>query len=79
MSKLLTKHEIARLTGAGVNNTEEQKRVLDANKIPYVLKKDKSPALTWDMVNQATLARSTSKPTLPGANLPEGFNLGAAN
>ncbi|AWF80515.1 hypothetical protein BTJ40_06660 [Microbulbifer sp. A4B17] len=46
MGNLLTKHEISRLTGAGADNAEEQKRVLDANRIPYVLKKDRSPALT---------------------------------
>ncbi|WP_444893462.1 hypothetical protein ACJJIE_02695 [Microbulbifer sp. TRSA001] len=79
MGNLLTKHEIARLTGAGAENAEEQKRILDANRIPYVLKKDRSPALTWEMVNQAILARGASKPDLTGVNLPPGFNLGAAS
>ncbi|USD19994.1 DUF4224 domain-containing protein [Microbulbifer variabilis] len=79
MGNLLTKHEIARLTGAGAENAEEQKRILDANRIPYVLKKDRSPALTWEMVNQAILARGASKPDLAGVNLPPGFNLGAAS
>ncbi|BBM03960.1 DUF4224 domain-containing protein [Microbulbifer sp. GL-2] len=79
MGNLLTKHEIARLTGAAAENAEEQKRILDANRIPYVLKKDRSPALTWEMVNQATLARGATKSGSPGVNLPPGFNLGAAS
>ncbi|WP_444893407.1 DUF4224 domain-containing protein [Microbulbifer sp. TRSA001] len=78
MSKLLTKTEIGRLTGVGADNIEEQKRILEANRIPYVRRKDGSPALTWEMVNQATLSRGESKPNASGINLPAGFNLGAA-
>ncbi|WP_444890012.1 DUF4224 domain-containing protein [Microbulbifer sp. DLAB2-AA] len=79
MSKLLSKSEIGRLTGAGAENIEEQKRILEANRIPYVRRKDGSPALTWEMVNQATLTRGNSKPSPSGINLPVGFNLGAAS
>ncbi|WP_444931545.1 DUF4224 domain-containing protein [Microbulbifer sp. SSSA002] len=79
MSKLLTKTEIGRLTGVGADNIEGQKQILEANRIPYVRRKDGSPALTWEMVNQATLSRGANKPGTPGINLPTGFNLGAAS
>ncbi|MFA0812958.1 DUF4224 domain-containing protein [Microbulbifer epialgicus] len=79
MSKLLTKQEIGRLTGAPASSARAQMEVLDANRIPYVRRKDGSPALTWEMVNQATLTRNTSKRTSAGANLPTGFNLDAIN
>lgn len=79
MSQLLTKSEIAKLTGAPINNPEAQKQVLDANRIPYVRRRDGSPALTWDIVNQAVLARGASKTVAGGANLPPGFNLPGAN
>ncbi|WP_043316633.1 DUF4224 domain-containing protein [Microbulbifer sp. HZ11] len=79
MSKLLTKTEIARLTGAPVDNPEAQKQVLDANRVPYFRRKDGSPALTWDVVNQALLARGASTPAANGANLPPGFKLPQAS
>ncbi|QFT54571.1 DUF4224 domain-containing protein [Microbulbifer sp. THAF38] len=67
------------MTGAPVGNMEAQKQTLEANRIPYVSRKDGSPALTWEMVNQATLARGALKLSPTGSNLPEGFNLGAAS
>lgn len=75
MNNLLTKAEIAKLTGAPMNNPEAQKQVLDANRIPYVRRRDGYPALTWDVVTQAVLARSTSS----DVTLPPGFNLARAS
>lgn len=75
MSKLLTKAEIAKLTGAPINNPEAQKQILDANRIPYVRRRDGYPALTWDVVTQALLARGASATTPGGATLPAGFKL----
>ncbi|WP_346839779.1 DUF4224 domain-containing protein [Microbulbifer sp. SAOS-129_SWC] len=79
MSNLLTKAEIARLTGAPADNPEAQKQVLDANRIPYVRRRDGRPALTWDMVNQAALARVNSTPAANGSTLPSGFKLPIAS
>jgi len=80
MSKLLTKQEIGKLTGAGAENAEEQKRILDKNRIPYVTKKDRSPALTWEMVNQAKLMQ-INIPNSGGntPQLPLGVNMSAIN
>ncbi|WP_444921861.1 hypothetical protein ACJJID_05730 [Microbulbifer sp. CnH-101-G] len=66
------------MTGASVGKVEALKQILDANRIPYICRKDGSPALTWEIVNQATLARGTSKLSPASSNLPEGFILGAA-
>lgn len=79
MSNLLTKTELARLTGAPADNPEAQKQILDANRIPYVRRRDGSPAVTWDIVNQATLARGVSTPAARGANLPAKFKLPRAS
>ncbi|WP_444884538.1 hypothetical protein [Microbulbifer sp. PSTR4-B] len=80
MSKLLTKYEIGKLTGVGAENIEEQKRVLDSNRIPYVIKKDRSPALTWKMVNQAKLMQVTNASSNgQGPQIPSGVNKGAVN
>jgi hypothetical protein len=76
MSNLLTKAEIARLTGT--SNPEGQKQVLQSNRIPYVRRRDGSVALTWDMVNQAVLARSSSTLATGSVTVPLGFNLPAA-
>ncbi|MFI2810183.1 DUF4224 domain-containing protein [Microbulbifer sp. JSM ZJ756] len=77
MSTLVTKAELVRLTGA--NTPEAQKQVLDANRIPYVRRRDGQLSLTWDMVNQAALARINSTPAANGANLPPGFKLPEAS
>ncbi|MCO1336510.1 DUF4224 domain-containing protein [Microbulbifer sp. OS29] len=80
MSKLLTKTEIGRLTGAGADNIEEQKRILDTNRIPYVRRKDGSPALTWEMVNQAKIMQINTPGTGGATSLiPSGVNMGAIN
>lgn len=78
MSQLLTKSEIAKLTGAPINKPEAQKQVLNANRIPYVRRRDGSPALTWEIVNQAVLARSASAKGVGGVSLPPGFKLPGA-
>lgn len=77
MSKLLTKTELSRLTGA--SQPEAQKQVLDANRIPYVRRKDGQLSLTWDMVNQAALARISSTPAANSSTLPAGFKLPKAS
>ncbi|WP_444905131.1 hypothetical protein ACJJIU_10585 [Microbulbifer sp. CnH-101-E] len=80
MGKLLTKYEIGKLTGAGAKNVEEQKRVLDKNRIPYVLKKDRSPALTWEMVNQAKLMQiNSTNSNGQTPQIPAGINMSAIN
>ncbi|WHI46552.1 DUF4224 domain-containing protein [Microbulbifer sp. VAAF005] len=80
MSKLLTKSEIGRLTGVGADNAEAQKKVLDSNRIPYVLKRDHSPALTWEMVNQAKLMQINSTSSNGQApQIPAGINMSAIN
>lgn len=80
MSSLLTKAEIARLTGAPINNPDAQKQVLEANRIPFVRRRDGSPALTWDVVNQALMARGVSTAAVGGVTIPPWFDLeGATN
>ncbi|MCO1334970.1 DUF4224 domain-containing protein [Microbulbifer sp. OS29] len=72
MSEILTDAQLRRLTGA--KSSEAQKLVLEENQIPYVRRKDGTPAVTWAMVNQSKLA-SRPKDKL----LPLGFNLEAAS
>lgn len=72
MSEILTDAQLRRLTGSG--SPEEQKRILTENGIPYVRRKNGSPAVTWEMVNQSKLA---TKAAVSGA--PDGFNLAAAH
>ncbi|MEX2964786.1 DUF4224 domain-containing protein [Microbulbifer sp. TYP-18] len=72
MSEILTDAQLRRLTGA--RSPEVQKKVLEENQIPYVRRKNGTPAVTWDMVNQSKLA---SRPRHNKS--PLGFNLEAIN
>lgn len=66
MAELLTEAELYRLTGS--KDPEGQKEVLRKSGVPFVLRRDRKPALTWAMVNQSQLARAQSTTVTPQPN-----------
>lgn len=73
--KLLTQAELRDLTGAGTK--PKMREVLDANRVPYFIRADGWPVVTWDAIN-AQFGGKNSKPRQDTLST-DGFNIQAAH